>query len=807
MANAARFHRSYAVHDEHVTLANERAEVSWGPGADLTLFNGDGMRLTGGPLVELLESAGGDRPVVVGMGRETDANFFTDPVPFEDARGAGLEARRTFPVAGQPLSASVGIKVYDDAPCVQLSFSLNNRGPHPVVVSRLLPLVLGGLWDDRPLMLAGMTSGFAVHRQGWQSWSFTGGVPPEAPDPRQTSIRNTTLWHHPAGETPREPLGAEADVVSEGMVLLGAREDAPALLAGFLGANRHFGQIYVNRATGSLAVATLLEGYTLRPGQTVETDPLVVMLGPPNELLERYASWMAVSLGARKASAPVAGWCSWYYYFTKVTEADVLANLQMLRQQRATLPLGVLQIDDGYQKAVGDWTQANEKFPGGMKSLAECIRDAGFRPGLWLAPFTAAETSRLARDHADWLVQDAAGRPSEAGYNWKTTLYGLDTTHPEARDWLRRLFETLVEHWGFDYLKLDFLVTGALHGKRWAPSATRAAALREGLELIRSVVGDNVYMVGCGCPWPSGIGIFDAMRIGSDVDPVWSLEAQYPALDSADAVMQPSARNSLRNSLTRAWMHPALWTNDPDCLLARGTETQLSLPQVQALATAIGLTGGTLLLSDDMRTLWPERANLAACLLPPLRERALPTNYFGAGVPETIVTKVERSWGTWWLAGLFSNDPVTSERTVSWNALGMPAGAYHAYEFWSGKYVGLSDDSVSVSLPPHGAAVLALRPSGTQPLLLSTSFHISQGGAEIEDWSYDEGTSQVRWIARLGRYAAGSFTLLLPPNLDAIRLTSTARVAHCRHERDGLYVVDAEVQDHATFTLELERRS
>jgi alpha-galactosidase len=807
MASESRFHRSYAVHDERVTLTNGCAEVSWGPGADLTLFNGDGMRLIGGPLVELLESDGVGRAAVMGMGREADASFASDPVPFADALGAGLEARRTFPVAGQPLSASVGIRVYDDEPCVHLSFSLSNRGPHPVVVNRLLPLVLGGLWDERPLMLAGATSGFAVYRQGWQSWSFAGGLPPETPDPRQTDLRNTTLWHHPAGESPREPLGAEADVVSEGMALLGRGDGAPALLAGFLGASRHFGQIYLNRSSGSLAAAAQLEGYTLRPGQSVETDPLVVALGEPNALLERYARSLAESLGARKASAAVAGWCSWYYYYTAVTEADVLANLQMLRQSRSTLPLSVLQIDDGYQKLVGDWTQANEKFRGGMKSLAERIRESGFRPGLWLAPFTAAEESRLARDHPDWLIQDAAGHPSEAGTNWQTTLFGLDTTHPEARDWLRRLFETLVEHWGFDYLKLDFLVTAALHGKRWSAGATRAAALRQGLELIRTVVGDDVYLVGCGCPWQSGIGIFDAMRISPDVDPIWSVAAQYPAPGSADAVVQPSAQAALRNTLTRAWMHPLLWTNDPDCLLARGTQTQLTLPQVQALATAIGLTGGMLMLSDDMRTLWPERASLAACLLPPLREQALPTSYFGAGVPETIVTKVERSWGTWWLAGLFNSEPIPYERTVSWSALGLPPRAYHACEFWSGRYLGASEAGVSVTLPAHGAAVLALRPTGTRPLLVSTSFHISQGGAEIEDWTFDEGTGQVRWGVRLGRYAAGSFTLWLPPELDAIRLVSTARVAHGRREREGLYVVDADVQDHATFALELERRS
>jgi alpha-galactosidase len=806
MANPASFQRSHTLHAERVSLGNGRAAVSWGHGAELSLFSGDGMRLVGGPLVELLETGGPGRPYVVGMGGEQQANFASDPVPFTDALGTGMEARRTFPVAGQTLAATMSIKVHDGAPWVQLALSVGNRGPHPVVISRLLPLVLGRLWDEQPLVLAGATSNFAVYRQGWQSWSFAGGLPPDAPDPRQTSVRSTALWHHPAGDPPREPLGAEADVVSEGMALLGTSDDAPALLVGFVGANRHFGQIFANRAGGSLAAIALLDGYTLRPGQSIECDPLFIMVGEPAVLLAEYAGALARALDARGPSTPLAGWCSWYYYFTAVTEADVLANLRMLRAGRAMLPLSVVQIDDGYQKAVGDWTQANEKFPGGMKALAERIRDAGFRPGLWLAPFTAAESSRLAREHGDWLVQDAAGRPREAGTNWQTTLFGLDTTHPEARDWLRRLFGTLVDHWGYDYLKLDFLVTAALHGKRWSAGATRAAALREGLELVRSVVGDDVYLVGCGCPWQSGIGIFDAMRIGPDVAPAWSLEEHFPQPSSADAVVMPSAQSSIRNTLTRAWMHPALWVNDPDCLLARGSDTQLTLPEVQALATAVGLTGGMLMLSDDMRTLWPERANLAACLLPPLPERALPTSYFAAGVPERIVTRVERHWGVWWLVGLFNSEPVARERDVDWTSLGLPPGTYHTCEFWSGRYLGASTTGVVVPLQAHGAAVLALRPAGARPLLLSTSFHISQGGSEIEEWTDDAASGQLRWSVRLGRSTTGRTTLWLPPDLEPARLVSTARAVSASREAGGLYVVEADVSDHATFALELERR-
>src|SRR5690606_28189840 len=44
-------------------------------------------------------------------------------------------------------------------------------------------------------------------------------------------------------------------------------------------------------------------------------------------------------------------WCSWYHYFTDVTEADVVENLDAIAEHE--LPVEVIQIDDGWQSAVG----------------------------------------------------------------------------------------------------------------------------------------------------------------------------------------------------------------------------------------------------------------------------------------------------------------------------------------------------------------------------------------------------------------------------------------------------------------------
>ena len=49
----------------------------------------------------------------------------------------------------------------------------------------------------------------------------------------------------------------------------------------------------------------------------------------------------------------ITGWTSWYNYFGKVTERDVLKVLKFYSEN--SIPLDLFQIDDGWQTAVGDW--------------------------------------------------------------------------------------------------------------------------------------------------------------------------------------------------------------------------------------------------------------------------------------------------------------------------------------------------------------------------------------------------------------------------------------------------------------------
>ena len=790
---------------EVLIATNGRLELRWTHDAELVLLNPEEprTRVAGGPLFELAPQRGSRTPLTVGLGLDETGAGELEPVRFLDAHGAGVRLKRLFPVAVQPLIAEWTVSLYDEHAIARVEVALRNTGQTPVMVRRIFPYVTGTWWGNGALRLAGRDAHFDFYKNGWQSWSYAGGLPGGVEDIRPRSQR-VVVWHSPGGINPRQPVAGVVDVVGEGVGMIGHADQREALLAGFLSAERWLGQIYAQRMEGAFTASALMDDFVLQPGEIVTAPPVALVLGPQDQLLSEYAAALAREQHARPQPHVRTGWCSWYYYFAHVSDDAITENLSALRSLRNTMPVELVLVDDGYETRVGDWLSITDRFPNGMGVVVDQIRRAGYEPGIWVAPFTVAANSKLAKEHRDWLIKDRRGRPVYGGHNWDSDLYGLDTSHPDAREWLREVFTTIVHDWGFRNLKLDFLVSAALTGRRHDPSVTRTQALRDGLALIREIVGDDVFILGCGCSLLSAVGIVDAMRIGPDTAPYWPPHAIDAPKEPAERHAQPQLEGAIRNTLTRAWMQPALWTNDPDCLLVRDELTELTLSEIQMFASAVGLTGGMVLDSDRLSQLSLERLGIISRLLPPMPERALPTNYFGFGIPERVAVHIVRPWGQWLLVGLFNGDETEHELAVRWSSFGLAPGEYHAVEFWSVAYLGRSAIGITVRVAPHATAVLAIRRDAGEPQLLSTSFHISQGGTEIADWRYDADRNVAEWHARPGRQAAGTFTLWLPNGLQPKTLHSTAASASWQRNSGGEVVVTAEIRDEAQFTLELE---
>jgi alpha-galactosidase len=443
-------------------------------------------------------------------------------------------------------------------------------------------------------------------RHGWQSWSFTGArALDEAGEPPFPSGPWLRGLHHALGAVPDDRRGwHESDLVT----VVGRAPSGPACLAGALESGKAFGIVYARPASDAVEVEVELRlEVPLSPGGSCEAEPIHVALGhDASGLLESYAELLGRRAGARTRARFQSGWCSWYHFFHRVTEDDLRRNLEALVALRGELPVELIQLDDGFQRAVGDWLETNEGFPRGIAPIATAIRDAGFTPGIWTAPFCVVPESRLFAAHPDWLLRQ--GEALHLGLlhpQWSrdASVHVLDTSREEVNTHLMRTFAALVGM-GFSYLKLDFLYTAAMQADAHDPRLSRAARLRRGLDAIRSGAGPESFLLGCGCPLGAAVGVVDAMRVGPDVAPTWEVDepARIPGIEPT----QPSTRNALRNVLCRAWMHRRLWLNDPDCLIARARDTELDPGEVRSLAATIAATGGSAIFSDDVGGLEPE---------------------------------------------------------------------------------------------------------------------------------------------------------------------------------------------------------
>jgi alpha-galactosidase len=532
---------------------------------------------------------------------------------FYDVNLSGIEIRyrhstranHTLTIAHQPgalesagRDAHIGVVIRCEYPQrgVIVRASVENLAESPVELDAACLFIASGF--ER-------TAQARFFKHGYQSWSGSFPVPVGDLSGERYEKRSRLVRVNHQSEVVRPPQAPEA-ATSELFTIL-ERSDGERLLAGFLEGATSLTTLTV-RSPDAITARALLDGIELAPGATRPLAPLYLERSrePAAVLAARWAAKLGATMDARTRAPFRRGWCSWYHYFHAITEDALRNNLQALAALRSSFPVEVVQLDDGFQSALGDWDETNHKFPSGLAKIGTDIRAAGFEAGIWTAPFLAARDSHLMRDHPDWFIQEEAGSPLPAGYNPNWTrhsdkfAYALDPSHPALRDHLETLFRKLVHQFGYSYLKLDFLYAAAAEGFRYRRSWTRAETLRHGLAAIRAGAGEDAFVLGCGCPLGAAVGMVDGMRIGPDVSPYWG----------SGGAGDPSTVHALDAIIARSFMHRRLWLNDPDCLMLRARQTQLSADERLALASVIAGSGGMLLISDDMSLLGEEEGQL-----------------------------------------------------------------------------------------------------------------------------------------------------------------------------------------------------
>ena len=218
------------------------------------------------------------------------------------------------------------------------------------------------------------------------------------------------------------------------------------------------------------------------------------------------------------ASTPPMGWNSWNKFACNVSEKLIREQADaMVASGMKAAGYRYIVIDDCWQKsrdADGNIQADPDRFPSGIKALADYVHSKGLKFGLY----------------SDAGVLTCGGRPGSAGYEFQ-----------DARQYAK---------WGVDYLKYDWCATGS----RDAPAAytLMAKALRQsGRDIVLSICEWGTSKPG---RWAHPIG--HLWRTTGDIRDAWSgpKEWSHGMVDILD--MQADLWNE---SAPNGW-------NDPDML-------------------------------------------------------------------------------------------------------------------------------------------------------------------------------------------------------------------------------------------------
>ena len=133
------------------------------------------------------------------------------------------------------------------------------------------------------------------------------------------------------------------------------------------------------------------------------------------------------------------------------------AKLIKFAEEAAKMGFDMLVMDDGWFGArlndkvgLGDWFENKDKFPNGLASFVEKIKNIGLKFGIWIEPEMVNPDSDLFRAHPDWAIQVRGREPLQS----RQQLV-LDMANENVVEYLIHIFEKTFDGVSIDYFKWD----------------------------------------------------------------------------------------------------------------------------------------------------------------------------------------------------------------------------------------------------------------------------------------------------------------------------------------------------------------
>lgn len=197
----------------------------------------------------------------------------------------------------------------------------------------------------------------------------------------------------------------------------------------------------------------------LLPGETIRSPRIMQLYWRGDDPWRAYNQFRRVMLahvvpkiGAKPVTPPIAHLSTAFYEMNASTEANVLSHLESTRG----LGFEVFWLDaywtrDGFPAGMGHYgfplqrAEPADRFPRGLRPIAEAAGAAGMGFLMWFEPERVAPGTLLAKEHPEWVI-------SPAGDGSGHLHLGI----PEAREYLTKYLLAAVREYRLAWLRIDY---------------------------------------------------------------------------------------------------------------------------------------------------------------------------------------------------------------------------------------------------------------------------------------------------------------------------------------------------------------
>ncbi len=377
---------------------------------------------------------------------------------------------------------------------------------------------------------------------------------------------------------------------------------------------------------------------------------------------------MAQSQRDSLAQTPPMGWNSWNKFACNVSE-DLIKSVADAMATNGMKEAGYryVVIDDCWQVSRdenGFIVADPQRFPSGMKALADYVHSKGLKFGLY----------------SDAGTKTCAGRPGSQGHEYQDALQ--------------------YARWGVDYLKYDWCNTETRNAQE-AYSTMSNALIATGRPIVFSMCE-----WGTAKPWLWGKGVGNLWRTTGDIGDKWSAKITWPGGGCCQYGMLEIL--DMQVGLD-AFAGPGHW-NDPDMLeVGNGG---MSTAEYRAHFSFWALLDAPLIAGNDVRSMTPEIKEILT------NAEVIAVNQDKLGQEGRRVRKDGDAevWSKAMADGsraviLLNRGQADAEISVKWLEIGYPASiSAKVRDLWEHKELGSFTGSFKAKVASHAVVMVKILP-------------------------------------------------------------------------------------------------